>query len=293
MKRSKATKFALAACAILALYVVIHFLKGKEPKSQETIGTVTRQDIVQRVTIAGTVISKRRTVVAAPYNGYVKQIFVKVGDKVKPGQPLVSITQSLMNAEPVFPLRAPYEGTVMHVNKHEGEYVKEGEAQDYILRLDDLSALFVEANAPEMDWAKLRLGLDAVIKASAITSRSYKGRINELTLAPQPSQNGGSGSSAGEYPVRIEILDSDKQIGPGMSIVADIITNKKEKVLTLQHQFVFSGPDGTFAVLEDGTKKKIEIGMQSDELVEVKSGLSEGTKVRQIDFADLPDSSSP
>ncbi|MGZ3656907.1 MAG: efflux RND transporter periplasmic adaptor subunit [Bdellovibrionota bacterium] len=187
-----AKKAGLAGAAVLVVAVIFLGTIGK-PRNAAKLGTVVRQDLVQKVTIAGTVISRRRTVVAAPYNGYVRQLFVKVGDKVKPGQPLVSVAQSLQSSEPVFPLRAPYAGTVMHVNKHEGEYVKEGDSVDYILRIDDLEQLFVQANAPEMDWAKLKTGLEATMKASAITSRSYKGRIAELTLAPQPSQSGSGG----------------------------------------------------------------------------------------------------
>jgi len=246
------------------------------------------------VTIAGTVISRRRTVVAAPYNGYVKEIFVKVGDKVKPGQPLVSVAQSLQSSEPVFPLRAPYEGTVMHVNKHEGEYVKEGDSSDYILRIDDLTQLFVQANAPEIDWARLKGGLDATVKAAALPTHTYRGQITELTLAPQPSQSSGGGSgSGGEYPVRIAILNPDPQIGPGMSVVVDISTNKVSNVLTLRHEFVFRGTDGDYAILADGKKAKIEVGLQNDEFVEVKSGLNENAAVLQVDFSGLPDSSAP
>jgi multidrug efflux pump subunit AcrA (membrane-fusion protein) len=287
MKRSWAIRISGTAVLLLLIGAAAWFSIGAtKPKSQFKTGAVERHDLVQRVTIAGTVISRRRTVVAAPYNGYVKQLFVKVGDRVKPGQPLVSVVQSLATSEPVFPLRAPYEGTVMHVNKHEGEYVKEGDAVDYILRLDDLSQLYVQSNAPEMDWAKLKVGLEGDVKASAVTTRAYKGKIDELTLAPQSSQNG---SSAGEYPVRIEILDPDGKLGPGMSTVVDITTARKDKVLTLRHEFVFSGADGYYAMVADGGKKKIEIGMQNDELVEVKSGLEEGAKVRQVDFSELPE----
>jgi multidrug efflux pump subunit AcrA (membrane-fusion protein) len=294
MTLSKAAikKLAGALVVLLGIAAIAISLLGKS-KSDDRLGTVTRQDLIQRVTIAGTVISRRRTVVAAPYNGYVRQIFVKVGDKVKPGQPLVSVAQSLQSNEPVFPLRAPYEGTVMHVNKHEGEYVKEGDSQDYILRIDDLAKLFVQANAPEMDWARLKNGLETTVKASALPAKTYTGRITELTLAPQPSQSGGgSGSGGGEYPVRIEILDADALIGPGMSVVVDITTNKKANVLTLRHEFVFRGTDGDYVILPKTGKRKIEVGLQNDEFVEVKNGVDENTTVRQVDFSDLPETGS-
>lgn len=283
-KRSK----QIAVCSLLALAAaVLFFTATSRKKGAETTGVVTRQELVQRVTIAGTIVSKRRTLVAAPYNGYVRQIFVEVGDKIKPGQPLVSVAQSLQSAEPVFPLRAPYAGTVVHVQKHEGEYVKEADTE-YILRIDDLSQFYVQANAPEIDRAKLLNGLEAVIKASAVPTRSYKGKITELTLAPQAaSQSGGSRNQGGEYPVRIEILDADSKIGPGMSAVVDIITHREPNVLTLRHEFVVRDESGFFVIMADGQKRKIEIGLQNEDVVQVRSGLSEKDEVRQVDFTDL------
>ena len=107
--------------------------------------TVKRQDLIQRVTIAGNIEPKRKTIVTAPFNGYVKKLYVRVGDKVKTGDPLVSVTQSLQSTDPVFPLRAPFAGTVVQVEKEEGEYVPKDSTTDYILRVDSLDELLVEA----------------------------------------------------------------------------------------------------------------------------------------------------
>lgn len=294
MKLSKSSKVAITLGAV-ALGLAAFFLSGaaggrhgRQGKSAG-VGVASRQDLVQRVTIAGTLASRRRTLVAAPYNGYVKQLFVKVGDKVKPGQPLVSVAQSLQSSEPVFPLRAPYEGTVMHIQKHEGEYVKENDAQEFILRLDDLSRLYIDANAPEADRVKLKPGQDVLIKVSAVPTREYKGKISELTLSPQIEQNNGRYSNKGsDYPVRIEIIDHDSAVGPGMSAVLDIITARVPSVITLRHEFLFRDGNDYFVTTDLGDRKKVETGAQNDELMEIKGGLNDGEKVRLVDFTTLP-----
>jgi multidrug efflux pump subunit AcrA (membrane-fusion protein) len=275
--------FSAANALILPFALLLGACTGKE--NQAPLGKVERRDLVQRVTIAGGVIPKRRTLVTAPYDGYVKQLFVKVGDEVKAGQPLVSVTQSLLSTEPVFPLRAPYAGTVVHVQKYEGENVKNADVNGFIMRVDDLSKLYVQANVPEVDRSKLKVGQETLIKASAVTHRSYKGKITELTLAPKE----GEGQNQLEYPLRIEVLDNDKSLGPGMSVVVDIITAKRDAALTLRHEYVTREPDGYFVILENGEKKKIEVGMQNEEAFEITSGLEEGQRVRQIDFAALPE----
>lgn len=295
MKLSRGSK-AVAVVVLLAVAVGAWFLlpggkgsRGRKGKGGAGGGTVVKQDLVQRVTIAGTLASKRRTLVAAPYNGYVKQIFVKVGDKVKPGQPLVSVAQSLQSSEPVFPLRAPYAGTVMHLQKHEGEYVKENDAGEFILRIDDLSRLYIDATAPEAERVKLKEGQDVVIKVSAVPTKTYKGKIVELTLAPQIDPNQGRwGSKGSDYPVRVEVTDDDPAIGPGMSAVLDIITARAPGVLTLRHEFIFREDNDYFVTTASGEKRKIEPGMQNDEAMEIRSGLREGERVRQVDFTLLP-----
>lgn len=292
MKRFLTSKPILA---VLVLFLVAGlgyaFFGGGGDLTADELGVVTREDLLQRVTIAGSVVPKRRTLVAAPYTGYVKQLFVKVGQNVKAGEPLVSVTQSLQSSEPVFPLRAPYSGTVVFVQKYEGEAVTEKSEQDFLLRIDDLSGLYVSATAPEVDRAKLLVGQEALIKASAVPDRTYSGVIEELTLAPRESGGGGmmGGAQQAEYPVRILVTERDKQLGPGMSVVVDIVTDKRENVLTLRHEYVLREKEGYSVTLENGQKRAVKVGMQNEEAFEITEGLKEGDRVRMVDFTSLPE----
>jgi len=248
-------------------------------------GTVVKQDIIQRVTIAGTVTPFKKTLVTAPYNGYVKKLFVKIGDKVKQGDPIVSVVQSLQASDSSFPLRSPLSGVVVQIEKSEGEYVKEGDPKEFILRIDDSSKLYVVANAPEIDRVKVKAGQDAVIKASAILSRKYKGVIRDLSLAARDNNQWGR-SQVVEFPIRIEITDSDETIKAGMSVVIDLITAKKENVLTLRHEFIRRENEKYFVVLSSDKRKDIQVGIQNEEGFEILSGLQEGEKIKQIDFSE-------
>jgi multidrug efflux pump subunit AcrA (membrane-fusion protein) len=270
----------LLAAAALILLTGWYFL-GANGSASDNTGVVVKGSLEQRVSIAGTVMPLRRTLVTAPYDGYVQKIYVKVGDEVKPNQPLVSVTQSLANPEPVFPLRAPYKGTVMNIQKREGENVKVGDTQEFLLRVDDLTKLYIDALAPEFDRLKLKKGQEAEVRASAIVDRSYKGIIRDLTLAPREIPN----SNLQQYPVRIELVERDEKIGPGMSAVVDIITDRRENVLTLPHEYVRKNPDGSyFVLLESGEKRPIKVGMQNEESFEITEGLSEGDRVQLTDF---------
>lgn len=255
-------------------------------KPSINIAPVAYNDIVQRVTVPGSVVANRKTLISAPYSGYIKKIYVHLGQKVQEGEPIVSITQSLRNSnEEVFPLRAPFGGTVVQVLRTEGEYI---EATNYnvgssVVRIDDISKLFVEAIAPEAEISKLREGQEVVIKASALLSHAYKGKIRHISLAAK-EQKEWSDKTRVEFTLQIEVLNPDSSLLPGMSVIVDIITNEAKHVLTLRHEYIQKENDSYFVVAASGKKKSIQVGIQNEEFFEIKSGLSEGEQIQQNDF---------
>lgn len=245
---------------------------------------------MQRSTISGVVTPFRKTVITAPYQGYVKKMFVNLGDDVKAGAPIASVVQTLLTADSVFPLRSPFAGKVAQINKAEGEFVKASDASDFIARIDDNSKLYVDCNVPELDRVRVKVGMEAIIKASAIVDRSYKGVIREIAFAAREQDKWGR-STAVEFPMRLEILDFDSQIQPGMSVILDIITEKKSNVLRLRHEYIGKEKGSYFVTMDAGERRTVELGILNEEYAEITSGLKAGEKVQKVDFAELPTSS--
>ncbi len=288
MKNFSNKKILLLALAFFVFGFLFYVLKPGSPSghSHSDTGQVIKQDIVQRVTIAGTVVPLRKTIVTAPYNGYVKKLFVKIGDVVKQGDPLVTIVQSLQSGDGSFPLRSPLNGRVAQIEKSEGEFVKEGDSSGFILRIDDSSKLSIIAYVPEIDRVKLKNNQEAVISASAILDKKYKGIIRDLSLAAREKDQWGR-SQVVDFPLRIDITDSDETIRPGMSVVIDVITAKKEKVLTLRHEFIRRENEKYYVILSSGKRKDIQVGIQNEEGFEITGGITEADKIKQVDFSDL------
>ena len=282
--------FWVLALIILSVSGILLAAKFKPTNSgpQDGIGKVTRGDLIQRVTIAGTVIPKKRTVVMAPYAGYVKKLYVKTGDHVNQGDPLVTVAQSLQSSEQLYPLRAPFSGTVVQVEKAEGEFAKENDSKEAIARIDDLSALYVQANAAEIERLKMKVGQEAIIKASAILDHSYKGIITELSLAAKEKEQWGHAQV--EFPLRIQVTDPDDQLKPGMSTLIDIVAGRKNKVLMLRHEYVHQELETYFVILKSGLKQVIQVGIQNEEVFEILKGLNEGDEVKLVDYTTEPES---
>lgn len=289
MKRLSSNKWLLGAGLILLLltgYWIFGAHSGGAQARARIQGKVERGELIQRSTIAGTVTPLRKTVITAPYAGYVRKVYIKLGDKIKAGDPVASVSPTLVSGESVFPLRSPFNGKVVQVNKSEGEYVKLSDSVDFIARIDDLSRMYVDANVPELDRVKMKVGLEAIIRASAILDKTYKGVVQELTFAAREQDRYGR-TTAVEFPMRLEILDFDEMIQPGMSVIVDIITLKKDNVLRLRHEFIGKDKDNYFLTLADGTKKSIKIGAQNEEYTEILDPEAEGLTVQKVDFSTV------
>lgn len=247
--------------------------------------TVTRGDLLQKVTVAGNVVPIRYSLVTAPYTGYVRKLYVNVGDTVKAGAPLVSVTQSLQSTDPVYPLRAPFSGLISQVMRLEGEFVRQDDTASYILRVDDFSKMYIDATVPEADRTKLRVGQSAVARATALGEKTYSAVIKEIAFAAKV-QNSWSETQV-LFPVRLEILKTDRDLVSGLSVLVDVETAKRSNVLQVGVEFVEKKNGKFFVTLQDGSRKEVAVGIQNEEVVEIVSGLSEGDKVRQVDFSAI------
>ena len=256
-------------------------------KPKVRLGTVHRADLLQQVTVAGTVVPYRRTLFNPAFNGYVRKIFVDVGQQVPAGAPIVSLTVTPRENDDGHPLRAPFSGTVVQILKTEGEYVETAKDGMSLVRLDDLSRLFVVSDVPEGDIEKMRLGQEAVLKVSGIPDRTYKGIIREISLAAKEKKDWNRSADRVEFTIRIEVVNRDEKLHPGMSTIVDIVTDKREKVLALAHEFIEKQNDRYIVTLDNGERRDVKVGMQNEEMFEILGGLSENDHVRLVDFISI------
>ena len=281
----KPSKICNPLCLLLIL--VLSSCTGSK-QNEKNLGKVERQDVVQRVSLNGSLRGLKQSQIQAAYAGYVGKIHVKVGQVVKEQAPLVSIIQTINQPlREVFPIRAPFSGTVTQILKQEGEYVTSGGSEsNSILVIVDLSQIWIDATIPEVDISKVSLELPAVIQANALPGKKYNGLVKTISLSPKQSQDRWDRGRV-EYPCQIQITDPDEALRPGMTVVADVISAKAENVLTLKHEYIRKDKDGFFVVDSAGKNHRIEAGLSNEDIVEIQSGAVEGLMVEMIDFSKL------
>lgn len=274
-------------CLSVFFFVFVCGCTSKNEPVDAHLGTVTRQDLVQRITISGPVAAKRRLDIRPSFAGYVQKIYVKIGDHVKINDPLVTFSPSLSKVETNYPVRATFNGEVTQVLKTEGEYVSDTGDQNLVMRVEDFTDLFVMATVPELDVSKVKIGQRAIVKVSSLVDESFPGEIREIGLSARDKDKWSSSST--EFQVKIALNTHDPRLLPGMSALCDVVTNHADKTLVLGHEFIQEdNQNHYFVTLAGGERRDIKLGLRTDEGVEVKDGLNEGEKVRVIDFLSLP-----
>jgi len=79
-------------------------------------------------------------------------------------------------------IRAPVDGTVLHVNTHLGETVSPS-PEDVLLVFGDLSQLKIRAEIEERDIGKIRVGQGVVVRSDAFAGQDFQGRVERMANA--------------------------------------------------------------------------------------------------------------
>jgi len=272
----------------LSLLFANYYYYNPKLTTSNRYATLKYSTFVKEITFSGIVTPVRQTKIVAAYPGYVKKLYVKIGQTVQKGDPIVSIAESLHIDEKVYPMRAPYLGVVVAVSFVEGEFVRRGDTANPIVKIDDLHKFYVTADVSELDILKLKIGQQASIQVLPIANKTYQGAVSSIAMAPK-SQRGGYSRSHPGYPIKIEILNRDNLLKPGMSAVVKIIINKKNFVLALPYEFVLKLDSKYYVILKSGKRIPVTIGAQTGNEVIIKHGVSVGTVVQQVDYFDNQD----
>jgi len=195
---------------------------------------------------------------------------------------------------------APMAGTITDLNKEQGEIAIGSQFQeDVILVVSDLSAMEAQVNVDENDIVSISIGQDAEIEVDALSGQVLMGKVSEISNSANVSAEGSSNQKT-EFEVTVTVIDLATDLRPGMTASADIITHVKPDVLGVPIQSVAvrtldqlkgeeEGEDlsTTYVADKDGfvemvfvieaemvVAKQVITGIQSDEYIEIESGLS-------------------
>jgi HlyD family secretion protein len=200
---------------------------------------------------------------------------------------------------------SPVTGIVSKLLVEKGERVvgTQQMAGTEMLRLADLSKMEVRVNVNENDIIRISMGDTTIIDVDSYSSsgKKFKGVVTSIANSANTKA---SPDAVTEFEVKIRILNESYEdlisernkypFRPGMTASVDIITQKKDNVLsvplaavTTREDQVVEGTDGSTKskelvyLIENGRSKMTEIktGISDFDNIEVLEGVSEGAEV--------------
>lgn len=236
-------------------------------------------------------------------NAIATRVFVHENQKVKAGDPLVSLAgedardmvriemdkvyqqqlelQQLYSQLNELEVRATMDGVVANIEAQPGMRVQPGQWFGSIFNTSDMR-MWVQVD--DVDVLQVQQGAPVQITVDAVPGKTFEGVVEHVGMMGKDE----SGITRFEVSIKVS---GGPELRPGMQAKAHIDAGSANGVLLIPLEAIFEedGKPKVEILLPDGTTKvvAVELGLMNDRIAEVKSGLEEGQLVITGSTADL------
>lgn len=163
-------------------------------------------------------------------------------------------------------IRAPFLGTITAVEVKRGDQASPG---TIAVGIADFSPLFVDVQLSEVDINRIQVGQSAELVFDAIPENTYAGEVVEIGLV------GNTVQGVVNFPITIELSESDEFVKPGMTAAVNIVVEQIENVLRVPNRAVrLRNGERVVYILEESQPVPIfvDLGASSELYSEVLEG---------------------
>ncbi|GLV58741.1 hypothetical protein KDH_55710 [Dictyobacter sp. S3.2.2.5] len=238
--RTLLTILIILLVIILAAGGWLYWRSTRRANISYTQAYVTTGNIIQQISATGPVQAKATYNLNFTTSGQVNQINVKVGDQVKAGQTLATITptNSQQNNSSQTTLTAPANATVAAINGYVGTSVGSGNSNgsgsgsssgsSAFIVLTDTSSLQIVAQVNESDIGNVKVGQSAQFTVAAYPNNTFQATVASISTIGQSS------SGVVTYPVTLNVTMSSLNsvhLLPLMTATTNITIQQQSNVL--------------------------------------------------------------
>ncbi|UCD27375.1 MAG: efflux RND transporter periplasmic adaptor subunit [Planctomycetota bacterium] len=190
-------------------------------------------------------------------------------------------------------IKAPADGMVVYTSSGSGHHYREDKqielgAQVYerqsLIELPDTSKMKVVIRVHEAKTELLEIGLPAVVEIESHSGKQFTGKVSKIGVLAD-SRNRWLNPNLKEYETEILLNGEFTDLKPGITAHAKIQVTELKNVFAVPVQSIF-GKGGKYYVFIDKRGEfapaEIEVGLSSNEYVEVTKGLKEGQMVSLV-----------
>lgn len=183
----------------------------------------------------------------------------------------VTHNESEQGAASVFPLNAPFAGTVIEKDAVLGELAQPDKS---IFTVTDLSTLWIEANLFEKDLGRVKVGAAAAVTVSAYPAEVFKGRLTYISSTVDKETR--------TVQARVELPNDGARLKPEMFATVAIDTPTTTQALAVGQEAVLlvNGQPTLFVRKGDGFEPRaVDLGDKVGPKVVLKGGVKQGEQV--------------
>lgn len=237
---NKNLKWIIGAVVVVVFVSIFAFVKKSKVEVEPMF--VKKGDMVEATYAVGTVKADKIYNLKTGVNSKMVERFVRAGQKVKKGTPLLKIDS--------FPTYvAPFDGTVTAINYEVGELVF---SNSTVLTLVNDSQLYLELSLDERSIYKVKVGDEANISFES-QKKKTKGNVKYVF------------SNSDQFYVHVFFDSKDLTLLPGMTCDVSVVTRKFENKLLVPVKAI----NNNFVTLKNGKKVKLNILYRNDEMAAV------------------------
>jgi multidrug efflux pump subunit AcrA (membrane-fusion protein) len=313
MRLSSKQKILLFSILSLIIAVGLCFVIHKAIKKKPVIVKlkVQKQTIKNVIDISGNISAANSQKLMASSNSIVEQVFVKEGDFVRKGMPLVwmdsleedynlkvvdhnieeqringskkklelliaerKVKEKKLQDKQIF---ARFDGIVASLDCNPGDYFEQGSS--YFGELIDRSYLEAVVEILEDDVQKLKIGQRVIFSFPAIEDEQIEGYVKSYPAVGEITDRGATIVKA-----NIRIDNPPDNLLPGYSFTGEIYVNEPEEILTLKNEGIMFKKGETFAerYTEKGDTELVPVTVEplTKGIVKILSGLEKGDEVK-------------
>lgn len=232
----------------------------------ETAGPAT---VRSRLRLNGRIVPNqdRLAHVAPRYAGVVLEARKRLGERVAKGD-VLAVIESNESLRP-YDVRSPIAGTVIQKDVTPGEFA---DGEDVLYAVADLGSVWVDAFVRSEDFARLKVGQEAIVSNRAEAEGS-SGRI--VYLSPV-----GSGETQ-TLLARVELANGDGRLRPGLFVTAEVVVEEAEVPVAVRTKALQTLRDWDVVFLTDGRvfqAMPVEIGRRDQDWAEIVRGVEAGQR---------------
>lgn len=201
-----------------------------------------------------------------------------------------------------YTIKSPISGTVIKKEYKAGDTIGNSTQSVVLATIADMSKMKFTMDVDELDISKIQVGQTVDVVADALEDQVFVGTITQII------QEGESENGVTTYPVEV-VIDTPGDLMIGMNVTATVVVESKSDVLKVPIEAVTksggksyvqvlkadaaaqeddapsdagAAPGGEQAVgytMEDFEQREVQTGINSEDEIEIVSGLSEGELV--------------